>query len=68
MAWEWCLYYIPRSSGVIQDISHYTPLGAAVPAIGYSWVGQFPPAQPLLVLVGYALVFGFLAKRFFRWE
>jgi len=23
---------------------------------------------PLLVLVAYALVFGFLAKRFFRWE
>jgi ABC-2 type transport system permease protein len=53
---------------VIQDISNYTPLGAAVPAIGDSWVGQFPPAQPLLVLAGYALVFGFLARRFFRWE
>jgi hypothetical protein len=23
---------------------------------------------PLLVLVAYALVFGFVAKRFFRWE
>jgi ABC-2 type transport system permease protein len=53
---------------LIQDISHYSPLGAAVQAIGYSWVGQFPPTQPLLVLAGYALVFGFLAKRFFRWE
>jgi ABC-2 type transport system permease protein len=53
---------------VIQDISNYTPLGAAVQAIGDSWVGQFPPAQSLLVLVVYALVFGFLAKRFFRWE
>jgi hypothetical protein len=28
----------------------------------------FPPAAPLLVLAGYALIFGFLAKRFFRWE
>jgi hypothetical protein len=24
--------------------------------------------QPLLVLAGYAVVFGFLAKRFFRWD
>jgi ABC-type multidrug transport system permease subunit len=54
---------------VIQDISHFTPLGAAVQAIGDSWVaGQFPPVQPLLVLAGYALVFGYLAKRFLRWE
>jgi hypothetical protein len=30
--------------------------------------GQFPSAQSLLVLAGYALVFGFIAKRFFRWE
>ncbi len=63
------LYYpVQLMPAVIQDISNYTPLGAAVPAIGESWVGQFPPAQPLLVLAGYALVFGFLAKRFFRWE
>ena len=63
------LYYpVQLMPAVIQDISNYTPLGAAVHAIGVSWVGQFPPAQPLLVLAGYALVFGFLAKRFFRWE
>jgi ABC-2 type transport system permease protein len=63
------LYYpVQLMPAFIQDISKYTPLGAAVPAIGDSWVGQFPPAQPLLVLAAYALVFGFLAKRFFRWE
>jgi ABC-2 type transport system permease protein len=64
------LYYPVQFMGaVMQDISHFTPLGAAVQAIGDSWVGgQFPPAQPLLVLAGYALVFGYLAKRFFRWE
>jgi hypothetical protein len=28
----------------------------------------FPPAAPLLVMAAYALVFGFLAQRFFRWE
>jgi hypothetical protein len=31
-------------------------------------LGQFPPAEPLLVMLGYALVFGYLAKRFFSWE
>jgi len=63
------LYYpVQLMPAVIQDISHYTPLDAGVQAIGDSWVGHFPSAQPLLVLVGYALLFGFLAKRFFRWE
>jgi ABC-2 type transport system permease protein len=63
------LYYpMQLMPGVFQDISHATPLGAAVQAISDSWLGQFPPAQPLLVLVAYALVFGYLAKRFFRWE
>jgi ABC-2 type transport system permease protein len=54
--------------GVLQAVSDFTPLGAAVAAIQDSMQGQFPPAEPLLVLAGYALVFGFLAKRFFRWE
>jgi hypothetical protein len=31
-------------------------------------VQGFPPAAPLLVLAAYALVFGFVAKHFFRWE
>ncbi len=63
------LYYpVELMPAFIQDISKYTPLGAAVPAIGDTWLGQFPPTQNLLVLVVYAVVFGFLAKRFFRWE
>jgi ABC-2 type transport system permease protein len=63
------LYYpVQLLPGVLQDISRYTPLGAAVQAMQASMNVGFPPAQALLVLVGYALVFGFLAKRFFRWE
>ena len=63
------LYYpVQLLPGVLQDISHYTPLGAAVQALGASMVQGFPPAAPLLVLAAYALAFGFLAKRFFRWE
>jgi hypothetical protein len=40
---------------------------AAVDDISLS-VSQFPPAEPLLVLAGYALVFALIARRFFRWE
>jgi ABC-2 type transport system permease protein len=62
--------WLPRAlmPGVLLDISNYTPLGAAVQAIQDSMLQGFPPAAPLLVLMGYAATFGFLAKRFFRWE
>jgi len=53
---------------ILQDISNFTPLGASVEAMQDSMQGQFPPAEPLLVLVGYALVFAFIARRYFRWE
>ena len=62
--------WLPRAMmpALLQDISNYTPLGAAVQAIQDSILQGFPPAAPLLVLAGYAVVFGFLARRFFRWE
>jgi ABC-2 type transport system permease protein len=62
--------WLPRAlmPAVLQDISDYSPLGAAVEAIQDSMQAGFPPARPLLVLVAYAVVFGFAARRFFRWE
>ncbi len=62
--------WLPRAEmpTVLFDISNYTPLGAAVQAIQASMQTGFPPAAPLLVLAGYAAVFGYLARRFFRWE
>jgi ABC-2 type transport system permease protein len=62
--------WLPRAlmPDLLADISNYTPLGAAVQAIQDSILQGFPPAAPLLVLAGYALVFAFLARRFFRWE
>jgi ABC-2 type transport system permease protein len=62
--------WLPRAimPPVLLDISNYTPLGPAVQAIQDSLLSGFPSVQPLLVLAGYAVVFGFLAKRFFRWE
>jgi ABC-2 type transport system permease protein len=63
------LYYpVQLMPSVLLNISHLTPLGAAVQAIVYPMFGQFPPTTGLLVLTAYALVFGYLAKRFFRWE
>ena len=62
--------WLPRAlmPGLLLDISNYTPLGATVQAIQDSMQTGFPPAAPLLVLAAYAVVFGFLARRFFRWE
>ena len=62
--------WLPRAlmPGVLLDISNYTPLGAAVQAIQASMLQGFPPVTPLLVLLAYAAVFGYLARRFFRWE
>jgi len=63
------LYYpVQFLPGALQAISHVSPLGAAVQAMQAAMNVGFPPAQPLLVLAAYALVFGYLAKRFFRWE
>jgi ABC-2 type transport system permease protein len=62
--------WLPRElmPHVLLDISNYTPLGAAVQAMQASMQTGFPPVAPLLVLAGYAVVFGYLARRFFRWE
>lgn len=62
--------YFPREMmpGVLRHISDWTPLGAAVKALQAAAEGSFPAAQPLLVMVGYAVVFGVVAVKQFRWE
>jgi ABC-2 type transport system permease protein len=45
-----------------------TPLGAAVAALQHSTAGQWPSAASLGVLAAYAVAFGLLAWRLFRWE
>jgi ABC-2 type transport system permease protein len=57
-----------RMAPVLRQLSEWLPLGAAVNAMQHSMQGTFPSAQSLLVLAGWAAVFGFLAVRFFRWE
>jgi ABC-2 type transport system permease protein len=63
------LYY-PRQSmpPMLRDIGDWTPLGASVQALEDSMRGVFPATQSLLVLAAWAVVFGVLAVRFFRWE
>jgi len=62
--------WIPREtmSGLLRTVSDYSPLGAAHNALLTSMQGTFPPAQALLAMAAYVVVFGFLAVRFFRWE
>lgn len=62
--------WIPRQqmSSVLQHISDYTPLGAAVQATQDAIQGTFPPARPLLVMAGCTLIFALAAWRLFRWE
>jgi len=54
--------------GPVQVIMLYSPSGAAVRALLYSMFGQAPPVTILVALVGYTLVFAFVAVRYFRWE
>jgi ABC-2 type transport system permease protein len=55
-------------SGPLQEIMWYSPSGAAVRALLYSVFDVTPPATTLLALIGYTVVFGFIAIRYFRWE
>ncbi|XHH09290.1 MAG: ABC transporter permease [Candidatus Bathyarchaeia archaeon] len=52
----------------LQTAALYTPVGAAVNALNSSMNGSFPSFVPLLVMAAYAVVFSFVAIRYFRWE
>jgi len=52
----------------LRRASDDTPLGAAVAALQHSMAGQWPSASGLALLAGYAVAFGLLAWRLFRWE
>jgi ABC-2 type transport system permease protein len=52
----------------LRAIMWYSPSGAAERAILYSVFNVTPPVTTLVTLVGYTLVFAFVAVRYFRWE
>lgn len=62
--------WVPRQvmPAGLRHVSDYTPLGAAVQGLQDSMSGTFPSARELLVLVAYAVAFGYAALRMFSWE
>jgi ABC-2 type transport system permease protein len=58
----------PVMPAALRHASEFTPLGASVQALARAIVGQFPSASSLLLMAGYAAVFGTLAIRSFKWE
>ena len=54
--------------GPLATIIYYSPSGAAVRALLDSAFNQVPPYTTLVTLVVYAIIFAFIAIRYFRWE
>ena len=52
----------------LSAISGFTPVGAAVAGMTDALKGTFPSIQALLVMAAYAIIFGLVAVRYFRWE
>ena len=57
-----------RMAPVLRDIGDGLPWAPPSTRCRIPCCGCFPSAQLLLVLAGWAVVFGVLAVRFFRWE
>jgi ABC-2 type transport system permease protein len=53
---------------VLRRIGDFTPLGAGERALHDAATGHWPALLPIAVLVGYLVVFGAAAAKFFRWE
>jgi ABC-2 type transport system permease protein len=62
--------WIPRAimPHVLQQISDFTPLGAAVQALQDSTAGHWPATSALAMLAAYAIIFAAAAAKFFRWQ
>lgn len=62
--------WAPRESmsELLRRISDFTPLGAGVQALSDASSGQWPQLLHMVVMVGWIVVTGGLAARFFRWQ
>lgn len=52
----------------LRTISDFSPLGAGVQAMADTAAGQWPSLLAVAVMVGWTVLTGGLAARFFRWE
>ena len=62
--------WIPRMSmnDVLRTVSDFTPLGAGVQSLQDAAAGSWPEPIYIAVLLGWTILAGGLAARFFRWE
>ncbi|MEN3615973.1 ABC transporter permease [Plantactinospora sp. ZYX-F-223] len=62
--------WIPRDSmnDVLRTISDFSPLGSAVQSLQDATAGHWPQPLHLAVMLGWTIVAGGLAARYFRWE
>lgn len=54
--------------GVMQTIMYYSPSGAAARGLLSATLSTAPPFAAWATMAAYALIFGFVAIRYFRWE
>lgn len=62
--------WVPRAAmnDVLRTISDFTPLGAAVQSLQQATAGNWPQPLYLAVMLGWTIVAGGLAARYFRWD
>lgn len=62
--------WVPREemNDTLKTLSDFSPLGAGVESLQDATAGDWPQVVPVLVLVGWTLLAGALAARYFRWE
>ncbi|WP_026421956.1 ABC transporter permease [Actinokineospora inagensis] len=62
--------WVPRASmpDVLRRISDFTPLGAGVQSLQDAAGGHWPQLLHVAVMLGWVVVAGGLAARYFRWE
>jgi ABC-2 type transport system permease protein len=53
---------------VLARIGEFTPLGAFRQSIQDTWTGSAPDPLNLVIMAIYAVIFGVLAAKYFRWE
>ncbi|MET0237778.1 MAG: ABC transporter permease [Kibdelosporangium sp.] len=62
--------WVPRAgmNDVLRTISDFTPLGAGVQSLQDTTAGHWPQLLHVAVMLGWTIVAGGLAARYFRWE